>query len=146
MSQCTFRFPDRYNQCQWKRSGQVGTFDRVFLLAFRTWQVPHALPTGKDRHTSPEAVRVLAPTALEHDIAAVIIAQTSAQFLVIHSRLPLALTPQPGHLGRNPEVRGARGWALATMGGAGLSCDGPGREWLGRGWVGPRTRLGSSRD
>lgn len=116
----------------------MSTFDGVFLLAFCTWQVPHAVPTGKDRHTSPEAVRVLAPTALEHDVAAVIVAQTSAQLLIVHSRLPLALAPQPGHLGCNPEVRGARGWTLATLGGAGFNC---GRGWVG---TGSRTGLGSS--
>lgn len=100
--------------------------------------MPHAVPTGKDRHTSPEAVRVLAPTAFEHDVAAVIVSQTSAQLLVVHSRLPLALAPQPGHLGCNPEVRRARGWT--SIGGAGFNC---GRGWVG---AGSRTRLGSYQD
>lgn len=102
--------------------------------------MPHVVPTGKDRHTSPEAVRVLAPTAFEHDVAAVIVSQTSAQLLVVHSRLPLALAPQPGHLGCNPEVRRAREWTLASIGGAGFNC---GRGWVG---AGSRTRLGSYQD
>lgn len=100
--------------------------------------MPHAVPTGKDGHTSPEAVRVLAPTALEHDVAAVIVAQTSAQLLIVHSRLPLAFAPQPGHLGCNPEVRGAKGWT--SIGGAGFNC---GRGWVG---AGSKTRLGSYPD
>lgn len=79
-------------------------FDRRFL--FRGCSLsdpdPGVVWISEARHAAPEAVRVLAPTALSHDIAAVVVTQASAQLLVIHARFSLALTPQSRHLGRRP--------------------------------------------
>lgn len=76
---------------------------------------------GETRHTTPEAVRVFASPALVHDVPAVVVAQASAQLLVIHSWFPLALAPQPRHLGRRQGSVGAEpgaseGWGRVRLG------------------------------
>lgn len=75
-------------------------FDGIFLLGCCFLFTPFAVGISQVGHSAPEAVSVLAPTALAHDVAAVVVAQASAQLLVIHAGFPLALPPQPRHLGR----------------------------------------------
>lgn len=103
------------------------------LLSFCSLPDPRTVRAGQTRHAAPEAVRVLAPAALLHDVAAVVVAQASAQLLVVHARLPLALAPQPRHLGRRPGwVRdGERGGARPRW--AGPSAMGVARATAGEG-------------
>lgn len=82
--------------------GTQTRFDGIFLLSRCSLLAPFAVRIGLAGHAAPEAVRVLAPPALAHDVAAVVVAQASAQLLVIHAGFPLALPPQPRHLGRRP--------------------------------------------
>lgn len=77
-------------------------FDGIFLLGRCFLFFPFAVGISQAGHAAPETVRVLAPTALAHDVAAVVVAQASAQLLIIHAGFPLALPPQPRHLGRRP--------------------------------------------
>lgn len=96
-------------------------FDGIFLLGRCSLSASPMVQIGEAGHAAPKAVSVLSPTALEHDVAAVVVAQTSAQLLIIHAGLPLTLAPQPRNLGRIPRLvrQGGRGRSLEWTTGQG---------------------------